>query len=285
MAAADEQMHRPMHLKLSIQYDGTGFSGSQLQPNGRTVQGELEAALERIAGSPVRVALAGRTDAGVHAWRQVAGFDFPEKPGLDNPAAVMSALNGMLPHDVAVSAAEIAPEGFHPRFSARRRAYRYLLWHSPWPSPLLGRYSLHVRGRLDIEAMARAAALFKGTHDFAAFAGSGMGVPGDEREGGPSTVRTVYKARMHRLDRAASIWAWDAPEARDEPEEGSLWAIDLVANAFLPQMIRTIVGTLLEVGRGKRTVESMIELIEGRDRRLSGETARPHGLCLLWVEY
>jgi tRNA pseudouridine38-40 synthase len=90
---------------------------------------------------------------------------------------------------------------------------------------------------------------------------------------------------MHRLDPAANFWAWDAPEARDEPEEGSLWAIDLVANAFLPQMIRTIVGTLLEVGRGKRTVESMIELIEGRDRRLSGETARPHGLCLLWVEY
>ena len=276
-----------MHLKLSIQYDGTDFSGSQLQPNGRTVQGELEAALERLAGSPVRVALAGRTDAGVHAWRQVAGLDFPEKPGLDSPEAIMTALNGVLPHDVAVTGAEIAPEGFHPRFSAKRRAYRYLLWHSPWPSPLLGRYSLYVRGRLDTEAMSRAAALFEGEHDFAAFAGSGMGVPGDEREGGPSTVRTVYEARMHRLDPGANCWAWDAPQPSDAPaeDEGSLWAIDLVANAFLPQMIRTIVGTLLEVGRGKRTVESISELIESRDRRLAGETARPHGLCLLWVEY
>jgi tRNA pseudouridine38-40 synthase len=274
-----------MHLKLSIQYDGTGFSGSQLQPNGRTVQGELEAALERLAGTPVRVALAGRTDAGVHAWRQVVGFDFPEKPGLDSPRALRSALNGVLPHDVAVNGAEIAPEGFHPRFSAKRRAYRYLLWHSPSPGPLLARYSLHVRGSLYTEAMSRAAALLEGEHDFAAFAGSGMGVPGGEGDEGPSTVRTVYLARMHRLDPTANIWAWDAPVASGPAGEGALWAIDLVANAFLPQMIRTIVGTLLEVGRGKRTVESIIELIESRDRRNAGETARPHGLCLLWVEY
>jgi tRNA pseudouridine38-40 synthase len=271
-----------MHLKLSIQYDGTSFSGSQLQPNGRTVQGELETALERLSGGLVRVALAGRTDAGVHAWRQVAGLDFPEKPGLDSPGAVLSAMNGVLPHDVAVTGAEIAPEGFHPRFSAKRRAYRYLLWHSPSPSPLLARYSLHVRGKLDSDAMIRAAFRLEGEHDFAAFAGSGMGVPGEATAG---TVRTVHLARMHRLDPQASFWAWDAPEAGDAAGEGSLWAIDLVANAFLPQMIRTIVGTLLEVGRGKRTVESISELIESRDRRNAGETARPHGLCLLWVEY
>jgi tRNA pseudouridine38-40 synthase len=112
-----------------------------------------------------------------------------------------------------------------------------------------------------------------------------MGVPGQEQEA--STVRTVYLARMHRLDPAASFWAWDAPRASDAAAdgEGRMWAIDLVANAFLPQMIRTIVGTLLEVGRGKRTVESISELIESRDRRNAGETARPHGLCLLWVEY
>jgi tRNA pseudouridine38-40 synthase len=274
-----------MHLKLSIQYDGTGFSGSQFQLNGRTVQGELEAALQRISGAAIRVALAGRTDAGVHAWRQVAGLEFPGRPGLDSPQDVMSALNGVLPHDVTVTSAEIAPEGFHPRFSAKRRAYRYLVWHSPAPGPLLGRYTLHVRGRLDTEAMARAAALFEGEHDFAAFAGSGMGVPAEDREDGPSTVRTVYLARMHRLDPSASIWAWGAPAPSDAPGAGALWAIDLVANAFLPQMIRTIVGTLLEVGRGKRTVESISELIEGRDRRLAGGTARPHGLCLLWVEY
>ena len=284
-APADEHIDRPMHLKLSIQYDGTAFSGSQLQPNGRTVQGELEAALERLTGRPVRVALAGRTDAGVHAWRQVAGLDFPDRPGMDSPRSIMTALNGVLAHDVAVTGVEVAPEGFHPRFSAKRRAYRYLLWHAPAPSPLLGRYSLHVRGNLYTEAMSGAASLLEGEHDFAAFAGSGMGVPDDEGGERPSTVRTVYMARMRRLDPSASIWAWDAPQQSGSPGEGTLWAIDLVANAFLPQMIRTVVGTLLEVGRSKRTVESISELIESRDRRLAGETARPHGLCLLWVEY
>lgn len=272
-----------MHLKLSIQYDGTDFAGSQLQPNGRTVQGELEAALARLAGHPIRVALAGRTDAGVHALGQVAGLDFPARSGLDTPEAVLAALNGVLPNDVAVAGAEIAPDGFHPRFSARRRAYRYLLWHSPSPGPLFSRYSLHVRGRLDTGAMSSAAALFEGEHDFAAFAGSGMGVPDESREA--STTRTVYLSRMHRLDPAASFWAWDAPRPHGREADSGMWAIDLVANAFLPQMIRTIVGTLLEVGRGKRTVESISELIEGRDRRNAGETARPHGLCLLWVEY
>src|SRR5262245_27202378 len=168
-----------MHLKLTIEYDGTGFSGSQAQAagRGRTVQGEMEAALGRLSGAPVRIALAGRTDSGVHAIGQVASLDFLERARLDMPGALMRALNGVLPPDLAVTGAECAPEGFHARFSARKRAYRYLIWRSPAPRPLLSRYSLHVRRKLDIEAMARAASLFEGTHDLAAFAGQGLGAP------------------------------------------------------------------------------------------------------------
>ena len=276
-----------MHLKLTIQYDGTGFSGSQLQPTGRgrTVQGELEAALARLAGQPVRVALAGRTDSGVHALGQVASLHFPVKPRLATPQAVQTALNGILPPDLAVAAAEEAPEGFHARFSARKRAYRYLLWHSPVPAPLIARYSLHVRRKLDMEAMAQAAKLFEGTHDLAAFAGQGMGVPGDEEK--PSTVRTVYLARLQRVDPLANVWGWNAPEpdTYDGTGDGKLLALDLVANAFLPQMIRTIVGTLLEVSYGKRSPHDITRIIESRDRAQAGPTAKPHGLCLLWVEY
>lgn len=276
-----------MHLKLSIQYDGTDFVGSQLQAKGRTVQGDFEAALARLAGEPVRLALAGRTDSGVHAWGQVASLDFPERSRLDTPEAVMRALNGIMPGDIAVTGAEIAPEGFHARFSARRRAYRYLLWNASAPLPLMRRYTLHVRQPLDVEAMSQATSLLVGTHDLAAFAGSGLGIRDDsdaEESGKPSTVRTIYLSRFASLDSNANFWAWDAPESR-ETIRNQLWALDLVANAFLPQMIRTIMGTLLEIGQGKRTVENMKEVIESQDRRKAGQTARPQGLCLIWVEY
>ncbi|HKP52341.1 MAG TPA: tRNA pseudouridine(38-40) synthase TruA [Chloroflexia bacterium] len=277
-----------MYLKLRIQYDGTGFTGSQLQAEGtgRTVQGELEKALSRLAGGAhIRVALAGRTDTGVHALAQVASLHFPERERLDTPTAVQRALNALLPNDLSVASAEVAPEGFHARFSARKRAYRYLFWNAEAPNPLLSRYSLHVRQKLDWEAMSLAAARLVGTHDMGAFAGSGMGVPGDDTEERPSTVRTMYIAKLAALPREASFWKWDAPGAIGSEIEGKLLALDLVANAFLPQMVRTIVGTLLEVGQGKRTVEDINNILESRDRRLAGPTAKPHGLCLLWVEY
>jgi tRNA pseudouridine38-40 synthase len=162
------------------------------------------------------------------------------------------------------------------------------MWNAPHPLPLLSRYSLHVPRKLDTEAMSRAAAPLVGTHDLAAFAGQGLGVPDDpesDAEDRPSTVRTVYLARLVALPETASFWAWDAPEGEAVNRSGVLWALDLVANAFLPQMVRTIVGTLLEVGLGKRTVDSIGGLIDSRDRRQAGPTAKPHGLCLLWVGY
>lgn len=289
-----------MHLKLTIQYDGTEFSGSQLQAEerGRTVQGELEKALAHLAGTPMRVALAGRTDSGVHALGQVASLDFPGRPRLDKPEVVQKALNAILPPDLSVTGAEEAAEGFHARFSARQRAYRYLVWYAPSPAPLLRRHSLHVRRSLDIEAMARAVGFLEGTHDLAAFAGQGMGVPEahDDPEGEaqgsgsarPSTVRTVYLARVVELSAEANFWDFQAPgpeAGRDDKGGGRLIAVDFVANAFLPQMIRTIVGTLLEVGYAKLQPGDMRDILESRDRRRAGPTAKPHGLCLLWVDY
>ncbi|HUP28411.1 MAG TPA: tRNA pseudouridine(38-40) synthase TruA [Chloroflexia bacterium] len=277
-----------MHLKLRIEYDGTGFLGSQLQADskGRTVQGELERALERLAGGPVRSSLAGRTDTGVHARGQVASLDFPERNRLDTPEAVQKALNAILPRDVAVTAAENAPEGFHARFSARKRAYRYLIWNAPEPAPLIARYSLYVRRRIDTEAMARAALMLVGEKDFAAFAGRGMGVPHEDVEDveRPSTVRTVYLSRLVRVPSETNFWTWDEAGSR-QTQASRLFALDLVANAFLPNMIRNIVGTLLEIGSGKREAADMEAILESKDRRKSGPTARPHGLCLLWVEY
>ena len=281
-----------MHLKLTIEYDGTDFVGSQLQSAGmgRTVQGELEKALERLAGETLRIAMAGRTDSGVHARGQVASVTSPAKARLDTPRAVQKALNGILPADVAVTHAESAPEGFHARYSASKRCYRYLLWNAEAPMPLLSRYSLHIKRRLDTGAMQAGARMIEGTHDLAAFAGQGMGVPvgpGADTEERPSTVRTVYAARLTRLDPKAGFWSVQAPEAPggESKEEGTLLALDLVANAFLPQMIRTIVGTLLEVGYGRLLAEDVSRIIESRDRKQAGPTARPQGLCLLWVSY
>ena len=278
-----------MHLKLRIQYDGTHFSGSQLQAGERTVQSELEGAIYRLAGVPVRVALAGRTDSGVHASGQVASLLFPERPRLDSPNVVMRALNALLPDDLSIAEAEVAPEGFHARFSASRRAYRYLFWDAPYPSPLLARYSLHIRHALQWDVMAEAAGRLEGTHDFAALAGSGMGVPGDDCEKGdkPSTVRTLHLAQLRSLPHEANPWRRNLPPLGATPSEGDgrLIALDLIANAFLPQMVRTIVGTLLEVGQGKRTVDDIETILASRDRRTAGPTAKPHGLCLVWVEY
>lgn len=274
-----------MHLKLVIQYDGTDFSGSQLQAadKGRTVQGELEQALARLAGSPIRIDLAGRTDTGVHAWGQVASLDFPARDRLDQPGVVAKALNGILPNDLAVISAEQVDPGFHARFSARSRAYRYLILNATYARPLLRRYSLHVTRNLDLEAMREAVSMLVGIHDFASFAGRGMGIPGADVDR-PSTVRTVSVVRLAMLDMEANFWAWQAEETV-QGQDGNLVAIDLVANAFLPHMIRNIVGTLLEVGSGKRNVEEFGNLLESKDRRLAGLTAGPHGLCLLWVEY
>jgi tRNA pseudouridine38-40 synthase len=271
-----------MQYKLTLEYDGKAFHGSQAQAaeRGRTVQGELERAVTQVTGKQVRAALAGRTDAGVHAQGQVASFALdPAWPR----AKLLAALNGVLPGDLKVRAIDRAADDFHARFSARRRDYRYLIWQGPAPSPILRDRSWHVRYPLDVAAMHRAAQALVGRHNFASFCGNGLGVPaqGDADDDRPSTVRTMITAAVYVWPHAS---LYDStPPAADDPAR--LLAVDLSANAFLPQMVRTIVSSLVAVGQGKWTEARFAEVLALTDRRIAAPTAPPQGLCLLHVEY
>jgi tRNA pseudouridine38-40 synthase len=229
-----------------VEYDGTNFAGFQVQPEARTVQGELEAALAKISGgSRVRVAAAGRTDAGVHAKDQVIAFTDP----LGRPATELArALDALLPEDVAIRKLRRVPAGFHPRYAARYREYRYTVWNGP-RSPLREREALGVRDPLDIAAMERAGSALVGRHDFSAF-GAAHRQP----------VRTVHSIRVRK--------------------SGSLVTIDVAADAFLRQMVRRIVAVLIEVGHGKMTEEAVVRALESGRPALNGAAAPARGLCL-----
>ncbi|MCX7682606.1 MAG: tRNA pseudouridine(38-40) synthase TruA [Anaerolineae bacterium] len=242
-----------MRVRAIVAYDGTEYSGFQRQANAPTVQAALEAALAQIGQEGVTVLGAGRTDAGVHALGQVIAFDTSWAHGLE---ALLRAMNAVLPPDIVVRAIEEAPPDFHPRYDARSRCYRYTVYHAPVRCPLARRYSLHVSGSLDIEAMQRAAQLLPGTRDFASF-----GQPTE----GESTVRTVFQATVQ----ASPPWL----------------TFDIEANAFLYRMVRSIMGTLLQVGQGELSVEDFAAVLESRDRSRAGPTAPPHGLCLMAVKY
>lgn len=243
-------------LRLVLEYDGTHFAGFQIQPGRRTVQGELEAALARITQETIRVVAAGRTDAGVHARGQVVSF----RTGSPLPVERLHrALLALLPADITVHRVQEMPPGFHARRDARRRLYRYTILNRP-VRPAIGRqYVWHVPDPLDVAAMQAACRYLIGTHDFAAFAGLSSG------RRGRRTERTVYRADLWR-EQAAVIF-------------------EIEANAFLPQMVRTIVGTLVEIGRGRREPAAMAAILAARDRRAAGPTAPPQGLCLMRVWY
>ena len=242
------------HFKLILEYEGTAYHGWQVQPGLPTIQGLLQDALARIVGAPVSVTGAGRTDAGVHALAQVASFRADTR--LDLPT-LRRALNASLPRDIVVrQAAEVPPE-FDARRSAQSKIYRYSILYRDHPSAFLGRHSLYVPHPLEFAAMARAAELVVGTHDFSAFrAGTCTAA---------TPVRTVLRA------------AWR--------QDGDLWNFEITANAFLQYMVRILVGTLLEVGRGKRPPSHVAEVLVTKDRRRAGKTAPPHGLCLVEVHY
>lgn len=237
-----------------IAYDGTDLHGFQLQSGVRTVQGELEAALQHLAGNPVRVAGAGRTDAGVHAAGQVIAFDLDWRHSLDD---LRNALNANLPRDVAVRALNPARDGFHPRFDAKARSYAYHLAFSPARDPLSDRYAWVVWPAPDIALMQQAALHLAGTHDFASF--------GTAPDPGGHTVREVLRAGV-------------APG-----EAGAVFTIE--ANAFLFRMVRRIVGTLVRVGTGRLTVAAFAALIDQPDSRANTPAAPPQGLRFLAVRY
>lgn len=243
-----------MQLRLVIEYDGTDFCGWQIQAGGRTVQATIEGALETLFGHPVRVAAAGRTDAGVHAAAQVVCF----KAGkVIEAGTVLRALNALTPRDISVSAADVVPESFDPRRSARSRVYVYRIWNRAVPSPFWRRYAWHIPRPLGLDEMADGAARLIGEHDFSAFRAAGCDAA--------TSVRRVTVSAMAR--------------------DGDLLCYRIEATAFLRHMVRNIVGTLVEVGQGRRAPAEIQTVLEGRDRARAGMTAPAHGLCLTEVKY
>jgi tRNA pseudouridine38-40 synthase len=241
-------------FKATVEYDGTDFAGFQWQHGERTVQGELERAIGMRSGACSRITGAGRTDAGVHALGQVVSFQADTPVPLERMAL---ALNAVLDGDVKVRQVEEVDPAFSARFSASSRQYAYLIVNRRTPSALWRRYSAFCPDLLDVEAMSAAAASLVGERDFAAFT--------NQRVEGETTMRCVMRCTVSRLH--------------------GFVLVRIEANAFLRGMVRTTVGTLLEVGTGRRKPESVQEILSTGDRRLAGPSAPPQGLCLVRVRY
>lgn len=247
-------------IRLDLAYEGTRYYGFGRQPNRRTIQEVLETALTHCLGEHVRVTAAGRTDAGVHASGQVVSFT---TRGRLAPPELLRAANAHLPDDVLVHCAAEAPPGWDARRAAVRRHYRYDIWNARLPNLWWRRWAWHLPdppGKLDLEAMQAAAERLVGTHDFASFLGHRSQEPA-----GRTTVRTVERAAWRR--------------------DGSLMIFEISANAFLRHMVRGIVGTLIEVGRGQVPLAQWETILEAGDRRQAGPNAPPHGLILTRVDY
>jgi tRNA pseudouridine38-40 synthase len=242
--------------KITIAYDGTALVGWQRQARGTSIQGLLEEALAGLDQTGVIVYGAGRTDAGVHALGQVASFSLTRTIEGRN---LVRSLNASLPDTVRVLAADVVPDTFHARYDARRKTYRYRLWNGDVLDPFERQYVWHVYGPLDREAMAAAARLIEGRHDFAAFQATSGRTRSSERE--------VFSSRV--------IAAPSPP----------LLVYEISGSGFLRHMVRNVVGTLVQIGRGRRPAAWMSEVLEGRDRMKAGPTAPARGLLLVSVEY
>ena len=252
MAAQEPDLPVRRRLALVLEYDGRRYGGSQYQKNAPSIQGELEAALNKLTGENLRTAFAGRTDAGVHARGQVASFVTGSRHARE---AFIRGLNHWLPADIAVQRAVEVPLDFDVRRRARSREYRYLVLNSGVPSPLLQAYTWYVKERLDVEAMREAALLLVGRHDFASFAGPVAG----------SSERTLRRC--------------------DVKGEGRLLAVYMEADAFLPHQVRRTVGALVGVGRGRQSAADLAALLREPRPAAVGPAAPPQGLCLMKVNY
>jgi tRNA pseudouridine38-40 synthase len=257
------------NMVLVVAYDGTDFHGFAESGQVRTVMGELRAALERMSRVPLGLTAAGRTDAGVHGWGQVVTGLIPEDMDLDR---IQNGVNGMCGPEIAVRSAAWADDHFDARFSATSRSYRYDVWNDTAPNPSLARTTWHVRHRLDLDAMNAAAAHLLGEHDFASFCRRVKVAEGDREK---STVRILEHAAWHRvgLDGIAPT------------ETSPLVRFEIRATSFCHQMVRSIVGTLVEVGMGKRSVDSLPASLAALHRNAAGKVAPPTGLTLWHVGY
>lgn len=242
-------------VRLRLSYDGTAYRGFQVQPNGPTIQSVLEESLSRLLQEPVTLRPAGRTDAGVHAREQVVDFvDSGNRP-LET---LLRGGNALLPPDIRIVSVEEVPLSFDARRHAREKEYRYFLRLHPVASPFFSRYSWHIEKPLDLDAMREGLAHTEGEHDFASFRGQGCTAK--------TTVRTIFRAEL-------------------KEEVTSLWFVGITGNGFLRHMVRNLVGTIVDVGRGKIPPERMRELLSLRERTEAGPTAPARGLFLWSVSY
>lgn len=244
------------NFKITVEYDGSGFHGWQRQKCDRTIQSEIEKAIANIVGEKVAVIGSGRTDAGVHALGQVANFRCDTRL---NEAVFQKALNSLLPEAIVVRMCQQVDPGFHARYDARSKTYRYRIVNHPLPVAIGRQYAWHIRRPLNMNAMRAAAEVLLGRHDFKAFEGAGS--PRSH------TIRHVFKAQLRKENKAHYL------------------AFEIEANGFLRFMVRNLVGTLVLVGCGKVSMKGFATILHSRDRRQAGATAPPQGLFLVKVSY
>jgi tRNA pseudouridine38-40 synthase len=246
----------PRRVKLAVAYDGTAYAGWQIQPNGTTIQEVMEGAFSRILQEPVRLRAAGRTDAGVHAREQIVDF---ADAGVRDLETIVRGGNALLPPAIRVLSASVAPETFDARRHATEKEYRYFLYLSPVDSPFLSRYAWHIEKLLDLDAVREGLSHLAGEHDFTSFRGQGCTAI--------SPVRTIFRAEVVK---------------HDVP---GLFSIDVSGSGFLRHMVRNIVGTVVNAGKGKHSADHVGEILQARDRSAAGVNAPPNGLFLWRVAY
>jgi tRNA pseudouridine38-40 synthase len=242
------------NILLKIEYDGTAYSGWQTQKNARTIQETIEAALKRLTSRKARLISCGRTDSGVHALGHVANFHTDSKMPVDK---LQKALDGVLPRDIVIKSCLEVPYAFHSRFDAISKTYRYTIINGPSPSAVRRDFTVHIPYKLNFALMKKEAKILTGRHDFKSFQAA------DRIE--RSSVRTIRRLSLRK--------------------KGEQIEIDIEGDGFLYNMVRNIVGTLLDIGRGKIPVGSMTRILRAKDRRQAGETAPARGLCLMEVKY
>lgn len=253
------------HIKLTLQYDGTDYSGWQVQKKERTIQQIIEDAIYTVTGERLRITGAARTDAGVHAFAQIAAFK--TQSNLE-PQVFLRAINANIPHDVRVIKAEGCSEDFHPRYSAKNKTYSYRISHKGAYAVFLRRYSWQIPYQLNCDLMREAVEYLIGKHDFSCFRASGCS--------SKNPVRTIFKIEIVEDSFVDFMnFKFNVP----------LIKISIQADAFLRHMVRNIVGTLVEIGRGKQPVSYTKEVLGLKDRRFSGPTAPAQGLFLEEIIY
>jgi len=243
-------------IKLAVSYEGTVYAGWQVQPNGPTIQAKVEEVLAQILQEPVRVRAAGRTDAGVHAREQVVDF---ADAGARDLGTIVHGGNALLPPDIRILTASVVPETFDAMRHATEKEYRYFLHLSPVASPFLSRYAWHIEKPLDLDAVRKGLSHLVGEHDFTSFRGQGCTAK--------SPVRTIFRAEVGK---------------HDVP---GLYSIDVAGAGFLRHMVRNIVGTVVNAGKGRHSADHVREILRARDRSAAGLNAPPHGLFLWRVSY